>query len=188
MYTELETTLTTQYPEAKARATAVRQVVMAAVRYDGTDRYFALEPLRKAYEAHRGTSADVNLLLIAALREAGLPAYPVLLSTRDHGRINPEYPLLERFNYVVALVPLADGKDLLVDATNPLLPCGVLPKRCLNKSGRLIAKKEADGRWVDLAPAQRHVRYRQVALMLDAQGGLTGNVHEEQSGLAKQYA
>ena len=176
--------LTTQYPEAKARATAVRQVVMAAVRYDGTDRYFALEPLRKAYEAHRGTSADVNLLLIAALREAGLPAYPVLLSTRDHGRINPEYPLLERFNYVVALVPLADGKDLLVDATNPLLPCGVLPKRCLNKSGRLIAKKEADGRWVDLAPAQRHVRYRQVALMLDAQGGLTGNVHEEQSGYA----
>ena len=176
--------LTTQYPEAKARAAAVRQLVMTAVRYDGTDRYFAREPLRKAYEAHRGTSADVNLLLIAALREAGLAAHPLLLSTRDHGRINPEYPLLERFNYVVALVPLADGKDLLVDATEPLLPCGVLPERCLNKLGRLIAKKEADGRWVDLTPTQRHVRYRQVALVLDAQGGLTGKVHEEQSGYA----
>ena len=176
--------LTTQYPEAKARAAAVRQLVMTAVRYNGTDRYFAREPLRKAYDAHLGTSGDVNLLLIAALREAGLPAQPVLLSTRDHGRISREYPLLERFNYVVALVLLADGKDLLVDATEPLLPCGVLPERCLNKSGRLIAKKEADGRWVDLTPTQRHVRYRQVALALDAQGGLTGKVHEEQSGYA----
>ena len=101
--------LAAQYPNVAARAAAVRQVVMAAVRYDGKNRLYAPEPLRKAFDAHRGTSADVNLLLIAALREAGLPAHPLLLSTRDHGRVNKEFPLLERFNYVVALVPLAGG-------------------------------------------------------------------------------
>lgn len=176
--------LAAKHPDPAARAAAVRHIVLAAVRYDGTNRYSTTGSLRKAYDAHRGTAADVNLLLIAALRGAGLPAHPVLLSTRDHGRVNQTLPLLERFNYVVALVPVAGGQDLLVDATEPLLPCGTLPERCLNQTGRLIMPKAADGRWVDLAPAQRHVHYQQVALTLDAQGGLTGKVHEEHGGYA----
>ncbi|MBH8557576.1 DUF3857 domain-containing protein [Hymenobacter negativus] len=180
--------LATKYPALMDRAAAVREMVMAAVRYDGTDRYYAAEPLRKAFDAHRGTSADVNLLLLAALREAGIPAHPLLLSTRDHGSVSKEYPLLERFNYVAALVPLVDGKDLLLDATEPLLPCGVLPPRCLNRVARLITKKPEDSRWVDLAPALRRVRYQQVALALDAQGGLTGKVHDEHGGYAAAEA
>jgi len=176
--------LAAKYPELAPRAAAVREAVMAAVRYDGTDRYHTTGSLRKAFDAHRGTAADVNLLLIAALRDAGLPAHPLLLSTRDHGHVSKEFPLLERFNYVVALVPLAGGKDLLVDATEPLLPCGVLPERCLNQVGRLIMKNPAEGRWVDLSPTQHNVHYQQVALTLDAQGGLTGKVHEEHGGYA----
>ncbi|MBF9222224.1 DUF3857 domain-containing protein [Hymenobacter ruricola] len=176
------------HPTVTARAAAVRQLVMAAVRYDGKDHCFAQEPLRKAYDAHRGSSADVNLLLIAALRDAGIDAQPLILSTRDHGHVNKEFPLLDRFNYVVALVALAGGQDLLVDATEPLLPCGVLPERCLNRVARLVTKQEADGRWVDLTPAQRQVRFQQVALTLDAQGGLSGKVHDERGGYAAAHA
>jgi len=176
--------LKAQHPDISARTAAVRQVVMTAVRYDGTNRFSTSAPLRKAFDAHHGTSADVNLLLIAALRSTGIDAHPVLLSTRAHGRVNQNLPLLDRFNYVVALVRLTDGKDLLVDATEPLLPCGTLPKRCLNQIGRLIMKNAAESRWVELAPAQRYVHYQQVALTMDAQGGLTGKVHEEHSGYA----
>jgi hypothetical protein len=176
--------LVAKYPDLPARAAAVREVVMAAVRYDGTNRYATTASLRKAFDAHRGTSADVNLLLISALRMAGIEAHPLLLSTRSHGRVDQTQPMLSRFNYVIALVPLADGKDLLVDATEPLLPCGVLPKRCLNQAGRLIMKKPEDGRWVELSPAQRYVHYQQVALTMDAKGGLTGKVHEEHGGYA----
>ncbi|ALW83652.1 hypothetical protein AUC43_00140 [Hymenobacter sedentarius] len=176
--------LATQYPDVAERAAAVREVVMSGIRYDGTNRYSTDGSLRKAYDAHLGSAADVNLLLIAGLRDAGIPAQPLLLSTRSHGRVNEALALLDKFNYVVALVPLADGKDLLLDATEPLLPAGVLPERCLNHLGRLITKKPEDGRWVDLSPAQRHVRYQQVQLTMDAQGGLTGKVHQEHGGYA----
>ncbi|MBU6122931.1 DUF3857 domain-containing protein [Hymenobacter siberiensis] len=176
--------LVAKYPDLAARAAAVREVVMAAVRYDGTDHYATTASLRKAFDTHHGTAADVNLLLISALRMADIPANPLLLSTRSHGRVDQTQPMLSRFNYVMALVPLADGKDLLVDATEPLLPCGVLPKRCLNQAGRLIMKKPEDDRWVDLNPAQRYVHYQQVALTMDAKGGLTGKVHEEHGGYA----
>jgi hypothetical protein len=176
--------LAARYSDIAARTAAVREVIVGAVRYDGTDRYATTASLRQAYDTHRGTSADVNLLLIAALRDASIPAQPVLLSTRHHGRINQNFPLVEKFNYVIALVPLADGKDLLVDATEPLLPCGMLPERCLSQTGRLITKKVADSRWVELNPGQRHVRYQQVQLALDAQGGLSGKVHDEFGGYA----
>ncbi|MFD2718349.1 DUF3857 domain-containing protein [Hymenobacter monticola] len=176
--------LVAQHPDQTARAAAVRQLVMSAVRYDGANSLYSNGPLRKAYDAHHGNVADVNLLLIAALREAEIPANPLLLSTRSHGRVNQTQPLLERFNYVAGHVALPDGKDLLLDATEPLLPCGVLPARCLNGAGRLIMKNSNDGRWIDLAPSQRYVYYQQVALTLDAQGGLSGKVHEEHGGYA----
>ena len=176
--------LATQHPSVPARAAAVRSLVLAAVRYDGTNRYFATDPLRKAYDAHRGTAADVNLLLLAALRYAGLTAHPLLLSTRDHGAINPEFPLLEYFNYVAAVVVLPDGHDLLLDATDPLLPCGLLPQHCLNRVARVVGPTPATSRWVDTTPTQRRVRYQQVSLALDAQGGLSGKVHAEHGGYA----
>lgn len=176
--------LIARYPDVRERAAAVRGVVMSSVRYDGTNRYSAPTSLRKAYDAHHGTSAEVNLLLIAALREAGVPAQPLLLSTRSHGHVNITMPLLERFNYVVALVPLAPDQDLLVDATEPLLPCGVLPERCLNQVGRLIMREAKESRWVNLTSPNRFVHYRQVNLAFDAQGGLSGKVHEEHGGYA----
>ncbi|MBF9143503.1 DUF3857 domain-containing protein [Hymenobacter properus] len=176
--------LVAQHPDLATRAAAVRQLVMSAVRYDGANSLYSSGPVRKAYDAHHGNAADVNLLLIAALREADIPANPLLLSTRSHGRVNQTQPLLERFNYVAGHVALADGKELLVDATEPLLPCGVLPTRCLNGAGRLIMKNPAEGRWVELAPSQRYVHYQQVALTMDERGGLSGKVHEEHAGYA----
>jgi hypothetical protein len=176
--------LIAQYPDPMARAAAVRELVIKAVKYDGTNRYSASGPLKRSYEQHRGTAADVNLLLIAALRQAGLSAQPVLLSTRSHGRVDQNFPLLEQFNYVIGMLPLPDNKELLLDATEPLLPCGLLPTRCLSQAGRLITTKESEGRWVSLAPSQRHSRYQEIKMTLDAEGNLSGKVRDEHSGYA----
>ncbi|GAA4507912.1 hypothetical protein GCM10023172_39250 [Hymenobacter ginsengisoli] len=179
--------LVAQHPDPAARAAAVRELIMKNVKYDGTNRYHASGSLKKSYELHRGTAADVNLLLIAALREAGLAVVPVLLSTRRHGRVSQEYPLLEQFNYVVALVELPDQKELLLDATEPLLPAGVLPTHCLNKIGHTVPAS-GEGRWVSLVPAQRYTHYQEVTLALDAEGNLSGQVREEHSGYANLEA
>ena len=175
--------LLAQYPDPQARAAAVRELVLKNVKHDGTSRRMASGSLKHTWEQHRGNSADVNLLLVAALRQAGLPAQPVVLSTRAHGRINQSFPLMEQYNYVVGVLPLEGGKELLLDATEPLLPCGVLPARCLNQVGRLVSK-EVEGRWVDLTPSQRHTHYQEVKLTIDPQGNLSGQVREEHGGYA----
>jgi hypothetical protein len=174
--------LIAKYPDPAERAAAVRELVLKAMKHDGTNGVAASGPLKRSYDLHRGTAADINLLLIAALRQAELPAQPVLLSTRSHGRVNQSFPLLEQFNYVIGMLPLADNKELLLDATEPLLPCGVLPTRCLSQVGRLVPDKEGEGRWVNLMPSQRHNRFQEIKLTVDAQGNLSGQVHEEHGG------
>ncbi|UOQ97149.1 DUF3857 domain-containing protein [Hymenobacter sp. 5317J-9] len=167
------------------RATAVHALVRDALKYDGYATILSYTPLRKIYlDQHRGNAADINLLLIAALRAAKLDANPVLLSTRDHGRVTESFPMASRFNYVVAHLALPDGRDLLLDATEPLLPAGMLPERCLNGAGRLVMTDTNLSRWVELKPGQRRVHFQQVQLDLTAQGSLTGKVHEEYSGYA----
>lgn len=176
-----------QHTNLAERVAAVHQLVRQSVKHNGKNSFYATSTLRQAYDQHTGNAADVNLLLIALLRDAGLEANPVLLSTRDNGTVNQSLPLLSKFNYVVAHVMLPEKQEMLVDATEELLPCGTLPTRCLNGQGRLIMPKTQDSRWIDLQPTQRYVEYRKVDLKLDEHGALTGNVHQEHGGYYAQH-
>jgi len=122
--------------------------------------------LKKAFEARKGNVGDINLSLIATLQEAGLPASPVILATREAGLPNQLYPIISEFNYVVAYLELG-GEKFLLDATEPLLPFGVLPERCLNGKGRLVGKKEEESAWVDIMPREKQKRQISLNLRLD---------------------
>jgi hypothetical protein len=74
---------------------------------------------------------------------------PVILSTRDNGRLYPEHPTIDKFNYVIANVKI-DGKEYYLDATEKLLPAGLLPKRCLNWKGRKLYR--FNGQLIDIKP------------------------------------
>ncbi|MEQ8365039.1 MAG: DUF3858 domain-containing protein [Cyclobacteriaceae bacterium] len=107
---------------------------------------------RVAMKEESGSVADINLALIAALREAGLEANPVILSTRGHGLPHPVYPNYEEFNYVIAHVVI-DGRYYLCDATSRL-PFGMLPIKCHNYNGWLVT--ENGGEWVSLKNGQHN--------------------------------
>jgi transglutaminase-like putative cysteine protease len=122
--------------------------------------------LKKAFESKKGNVGDINLSLVAALQEAGLDADPVILATREAGLPNQLYPVISDFNYVVAQVLIGDEKYLL-DASDPLLPFGLLPERCLNGEGRLISKKVEEGSWIALKPREKQKKQILLSLKLD---------------------
>jgi hypothetical protein len=96
---------------------------------------------------------DINLSLVAAFRAAGLPADPVILSTRANGFPIEVHPVITDFNYVIATLKLGD-KQYLLDATDDFLPFGLVPEKCINGKGRVLA--EDDSYWLPLeAPALR---------------------------------
>ncbi|HYE56153.1 MAG TPA: transglutaminase domain-containing protein [Chitinophagaceae bacterium] len=94
-------------------------------------------PLRTVFKNRNGSVSEINMLLIAMLKHEGINAQPVLLSTRNNGLTHEVYPLMDRFNYVIAGVNI-DDKTYYLDATEPKLGFGKLPIRCYNGHARII--------------------------------------------------
>lgn len=89
------------------------------------------QSLRNVFKAKSGNVAEINLLLTAIYRYAGFDAYPVLLSTRNHGYAYQVSPMIKSMNYVVSMINIG-GKTFFLDATNPYLGFGKLPLDCYN--------------------------------------------------------
>jgi hypothetical protein len=118
------------------------------VKWNKYESLYASEPnLGGVFKDKKGNAGEINMMLYLLLQKLDFNCSPVAMSTRENGRLNPFYPSLEKLNYMIVHVKLGD-EDYLLDATEKFMPADMLPKRCLNKSGRLITRKS--GAWVDL--------------------------------------
>jgi hypothetical protein len=154
------------------KAKAVFEYIQKNIKWNEFYGTGSGDGIRKAVEMHSGSCADINLALIAALSEAGINAEAVILSTRDHGFINKLYPVTDDFNYVIAKVDIS-GKSYLLDATDPLLPFGILPLRCLNDQGRVMSL-DKPSYWIDINTGQKRIRTFTIDLTLMPDGKLKG--------------
>jgi hypothetical protein len=95
--------------------------------------------LKTIFKNKNGSVSDINLLLVTMLRHENIKTDPLLLSTRQHGVASDLYPLMDRFNYVIAAAHVDDNTYYL-DATRPL-GFGKLAGDCYNGVGRIISKE-----------------------------------------------
>ncbi|APG65300.1 hypothetical protein LPB136_08030 [Tenacibaculum todarodis] len=126
---------------------AIFQFVKSKVKWNGYNGKYTDVGVKKAYKEGVGNVADINLILTSMLREAGLNASPVLVSTRKNGV--PLFPTLEGFNYVIALVEFPNNTYTLLDATEPYSSPNILPTRALNWNGRKVTR-EGKSSWIKL--------------------------------------
>ncbi|GAB3014989.1 hypothetical protein GCM10027051_18320 [Niabella terrae] len=128
--------------------------------------------LKDVFRKKSGNIAEINLLLIAMLRTAGLPADPVLISTRSHGWANPYYPLITKFNYLLCQTNI-DGQNQLLDATGSKMGFGRLSPQCYNGTAFLVRPNPAN---FDLAPdSLREAKSTLIFLINDPEGGMKGS-------------
>lgn len=141
---------------------------------ENTGKYAELG-VKKAFEMRKGNAGDINLSLVAALQSVGLNADPVMLSTRENGLPHELHPVMSDFNYTIAHLNLGQTK-ILLDATEKLLPFGLLPERCLNGKGRLTSKKTEESGWVELKPIEKRKKLFSINLKLDEGKSLHGDL------------
>lgn len=108
---------------------------------------YASKTPSKFVEDKYGNCADINLFTIGLLNASGIFAKPVLISTRENGKIKYDYPYTHFFNYVIILANV-DGKNILTDATEILGLNNRIPSRCINDKGLIIQKDKID--WLGL--------------------------------------
>lgn len=160
---------------------AIFDHVKTRMKWNGNNGIYTSNPLRKVYDERTGSAAEINLMMIAILNEAGIKTDPVILSTRTHGRIPETVPVLAKFNYVVALAHI-DTSSFFLDATSNYIPFNTLPERCLNGNGRVISKENYGP--IQLLNAESKYDFSQADFTMNADGSMTGTCIISSKGLS----
>ena len=164
------------------RASAVYQLVMSKVNWDGTYKLWP-DKTEETLKKGSGSNADINMLLIQSLKEVGLGAAPVVLRTRDEGLLPHNFPSMTKLSsYVVAVIPSA-GSTFYVDASSKNGYLNVLAEPLLVEKARLVEKGKKS-QWVNLQKLSKSQKSTIIDAVLGADGKLTGKQTTRYEGLA----
>jgi Domain of Unknown Function with PDB structure (DUF3857) len=114
--------------------------VKNAMKWDGADRWYTNDGTYRAWEKKTGNSAEVNIILYHLLKQSGIKAYPMIVSTRSHGKIDSYNTSLSQFNRAVVYVPVDTAKEYILDATGKYNLYNQTPEELLHSSGLYIDK------------------------------------------------
>jgi hypothetical protein len=182
LFSELIPVITKNSTDELGKANEIYKYIKSTIKWNHYYGMYCESSLKKGLDTHSGNIADINLSLITALSAAGLDVEAVILSTRENGTVNNLYPVISDFNYVIAKVNIGD-KSYLLDASDPLLPFGLLPLRCINDKGRVISMKKPSY-WYDLKASQSEgTRYNMIA-ELTTDGKIVGELVIYSTGYA----
>ncbi|TCD10426.1 DUF3857 domain-containing protein [Pedobacter frigidisoli] len=182
VFKDLISVITKDAADDLSKAQTIYNYIKKQIKWDNYYGIQSSDNIKKSLESRSGSAADINLSLIAALSAANLDAEAVILSTRENGTINKLYPVVSEFNYLVAKVNIGD-KSYLLDATEPLLPFGLLPLRCINDQGRVINLKKPSY-WIDLKANQKTITNYILNGKLTADGKIIGTLTTLTQGYA----
>lgn len=139
--------------------------------------------VKDTWEKRKGNSGDINLMLVNLLAAAGLEAYPLLVSTRGNGKVNPDIPFLDQFNKVMAYVVIGDKKYVL-DAAGPYTPPFMIPFSVINTNAFIVHRKK--GGIVTLTETERKDRNNvSIRASIDENGIMQGRAYIESYDYAR---
>jgi hypothetical protein len=136
--------------------------------------------ISKIKEKKKVTATEKNFILMNMLRTSGIQAEPVLIRTRDEGRVGTELAVVSRFNRVITQVIL-EKDTFLIDASGYPQPMKLLPFEAL--SGYGVKLWDEDKHEVvaphNIVPNRKYV---QMQLSIGTEGQLLGDVSILSSG------
>ena len=119
----------------------IHEYVRKNMEWNGYSNIWALNGVRAAWKDKKGTSGEINLILVNLLKDAGLSAHAILVSTREHGVVSSAVADIGQFDKVLAYVEIGDNPYVL-DATEKYTPSHLIPMDVMYSEGLVIEKPE----------------------------------------------
>lgn len=169
----------------KERLNDVIEYMKQTYKWNGYTGKYAQRSFKEFNDKLTGNIANINLGTIGVLRALDMNAVPVIISTRDNGKVSDSFPYAQLFNYVLILVEV-DGKKVLVDATHDLCPNHMIPSRCINGKGFIV--EEDSETWVSITNSAFSMEEINLTMTVDAdQGELQGVCRTKCTGYKALY-
>ncbi|MBO6621408.1 MAG: DUF3857 and transglutaminase domain-containing protein [Balneola sp.] len=171
--------LTKELSGKEEKMIAIYNHIKEKISWDGRYRLFADNTFEDIYKEGKGSSSEINMILIKMLKEAGIYSSPVIISTRNNGEIIDVYPLTSQFNHTLVYAEI-DNKVMVLDATDPSRPHTVLPIEVLNGTGLQMDGEKS--RWIPIGSASVNKSKKFMSVSLSENGDLKGSVSSDLSG------
>ncbi|GAB2990490.1 hypothetical protein GCM10027284_03880 [Cyclobacterium sediminis] len=111
--------------------------------YSGFSAIAPSKNFSETIASKNGNRAEINLSLLAHLRNHGIIAYPVLISSKGNGRSDlVPFPFVDQFNQLIVVTSIAN-KVYYLDATDSSIPFGYLPSQFLVNQGFLMLEENS---------------------------------------------
>jgi hypothetical protein len=129
---------------------AIHRYVRKNMEWNGYEGIWAFDGIRAAWKDHKGTTGEINMILVNLLKDAGIDAKPLLVSTRENGRVNTGIAEIRQFNKLMAHVTIGE-KVYVLDATEKYTPSKLIPHEVMYSEALMINKIETfDWGWTVL--------------------------------------
>ncbi len=128
-------------PLAKARS--IFNYARLNFDYNNNEGIYSRRPINQVFANRIASEAEINLVMAAMMRMAGLQASAVILSKLNTPPAYPYLPLASQFNYTVAMLRV-DTMSYLIDGSNFFNAFGFLPVFCYNGYARVISETGSD--------------------------------------------
>jgi hypothetical protein len=112
--------------------------VKNSMKWDKSLVFYTVDGTVKAWDKKLGNSAEINMIVYHLLKKAGIKAYPLVVCTKNNGKINPSDPTIYLFNNTVVYVPVDSTKTYVLDASNKFNLYNTVPANVLNSFGLSI--------------------------------------------------
>ncbi len=143
---------------------AISDHMKSTFTWNGRKRKYADKTAKDVYKDREGNSAELNLLAISLIREADIECTPIILSTRSHGKLRPNYPFDNRTNYVIGMANA--GAPILIDVTDRFLAFDKVPIDCINERA-LAVDFGGDVNWIGINLSRPSVSNTVLAIDID---------------------
>ena len=120
-----------------------------------------------------GSNADINFILISMLKDAGIPAYPAVMSRRDMGILPYSHPSIQKLNTFVVAISPTDSTLVYLDSSVENGYLNVLPPVLMTNRARIIAP-DNHSQWVSLENVGANLLRSSVKAGISSEGVITG--------------
>ncbi len=149
--------------------------VKTTMKWNDEDRWYTNVGTSSAWDTKTGSATEINLILYHLLKKSGVAAMPMIVSTREHGRVNPSFPYIGQFNRAVVYIPVDSTKLYVLDASNKYNMYNEIPYNLLNSSGFYT---DIDNKTEDLIFLQKQTPIREsifITAEIKPEGKIDGN-------------
>lgn len=122
-----------------------------------------------------GNNAQINILLMSALKDAEIDSYPILLSLRSNGRLPLTHPSIDKLNTFIVGADLNDSTTVYMDGSAQFGGLNLLPTNLQVDKGYIFEPSHSE-KWVDLTHLTKNEQRYTLYAKLDNDGNMTGRI------------